>query len=183
MCGPALATQAGVKRVASAVPGKQAQLTQARCRLCGSPLEHTVVDLGKSPLCETFLTAAQLDEMEQFFPLHVLVCDRCWLVQLKEYVAPEGIFTSEYPYYSSYSTSWVAHAKAYCEMIARRRSLTGESFVVELASNDGYLLKHFPPLGVTNILGIEPAANVAAEASKLGIPVRVEFFGLDVAKR
>jgi len=155
----------------------------ARCRLCGAGLSHTVVDLGKSPLCETFLTVEQLDRMEPFYPLHVLVCDACWLVQLKEYVAPEGIFTEEYPYYSSFSTSWVAHAKAYCEGITDRLGLSALSFVVELACNDGYLLQHFPPLGVTNILGVEPAANVAAEASKRGIPVQVEFFGHAAAER
>lgn len=153
------------------------------CRLCGAGLKHTLVDLGKSPLCETFLDVRQLDEMEPFFPLHVLVCDRCWLVQLKQYVAPDGIFTDHYPYYSSFSTSWVAHAKRYCEMITARRGLTEASFVVELACNDGYLLQHFPPLGVTNILGVEPSANVAEEAARKGIPVRVEFFGVAAAER
>lgn len=153
------------------------------CRLCGAGLRHTLVDLGKSPLCETFLDAAQLDQMEPFFPLHVMICDSCWLAQLKEYVAPDGIFTDHYPYYSSYSTSWVAHAKSYCEMITRRRGLGAESFVVELASNDGYLLQHFPPLGVRNILGVEPSANVAEEARKKGVPVRVDFFGRALAAR
>jgi len=153
------------------------------CRLCGAGLKHTLVDLGKSPLCETFLDAHQLDEMEPFFPLHVLVCDRCWLVQLKQYVAPDGIFTDHYPYYSSFSASWVAHAKRYCEMIAARRGLTAASFVVELACNDGYLLQHFPPLGVTNVLGVEPSANVAEEARRKGIPVRTEFFGVTAAER
>jgi SAM-dependent methyltransferase len=152
------------------------------CRLCGAGLHHTVVDLGKSPLCETFLTAGQLDEMEPFFPLHVLVCDACWLVQLKEYVAPDGIFTDHYPYYSSFSTSWVAHAKRYCEMITTRQGLTSASFVVELACNDGYLLQHFPPLGVDNVLGVEPSANVAEEAARKSIPVRVEFFGAAAAE-
>ncbi len=153
------------------------------CRLCGAGLRHTLVDLGKSPLCETFLDAAQIDHTEPFFPLHVLICGACWLVQLKEYVTPDGIFTDHYPYYSSYSTSWVAHAKAYCEMIVKRRRLGADSFVVELASNDGYLLQHFPALGVSNILGVEPSANVAAEAAKKGIPVRVAFFGLAEAER
>jgi len=153
------------------------------CRLCGAGLKHSLVDLGKSPLCETFLDARQIDEMEPFFPLHVLVCDSCWLAQLKEYVTPDGIFTDHYPYYSSYSTSWVAHAKRYCEMITARRRLGAQSFVVELASNDGYLLQHFPPLGVTNILGVEPSANVAEEAAKKGIPVSVRFFGVAEAER
>lgn len=154
----------------------------SRCRLCGSRLGKTLVDLGKSPLCETFLDARQIDRMEPFFPLHVLVCETCWLAQLKEYVTPEGIFTDQYPYYSSYSTSWVAHAKAYCEMMVRRRGLDSRSFVVELACNDGYLLQHFPPLGVTNIMGVEPAANVARDAVKRGVPVRVDFFGRALAE-
>jgi SAM-dependent methyltransferase len=153
------------------------------CRLCGAGLSQTLVDLGKSPLCETFLDVSQIDQMEPFFPLHVLVCDTCWLVQLKEYVTPDGIFTDHYPYYSSFSTSWVAHAKAYCEMIARRRKLTKESFVVELACNDGYLLQHFPPLGVTNVLGVEPTANTAEVAAAKGIPVVVDFFGARLAKK
>jgi SAM-dependent methyltransferase len=153
-----------------------------QCRLCGSPLARSLVDLGKSPLCETFLNVWQLDEMEPFFPLHVLICETCWLVQLKEYVAPDGIFTDHYPYYSSFSTSWVAHAKAYCEMMTGRCRLTAQSLVVELACNDGYLLQHFPPLGVTNVLGVEPAANVAQEAVAKGVPVRVEFFGRALAQ-
>ncbi len=146
------------------------------CRLCRSPLKHTFIDLGKSPLCETFLDAAQIDQVEFFYPLHAQVCDVCWLAQLKEYVAPDGIFTHEYPYYSSFSTTWVAHAKAYCEMITRRLALNDRAFVVEIACNDGYLLQHFPPLGVTNILGVEPAANVASEAAKKGIPICNDFF-------
>lgn len=161
----------------------QPEAAAGACRLCGAGLRHTLVDLGKSPLCETFLDARQIDQMEPFFPLHVLICDTCWLAQLKEYVTPDGIFTDHYPYYSSFSTSWVAHAKAYCEMITRRRALDASSFVVELASNDGYLLQHFPGLGVTNILGVEPASNVAEEAARKGIPVRVDFFGRALADR
>ncbi len=163
--------------------GKNAAAASGKCRLCGAGLSHTLVDLGKSPLCETFLDDKQIDQMEPFFPLHVLVCDQCWLVQLKEYVAADGIFTDHYPYYSSFSTSWVAHAKAYCEMIAMRQGLGAKSFVVELACNDGYLLQHFPPLGVTNILGVEPSGNVAEEAQKKGIPVTVDFFGVVLAKK
>jgi C-methyltransferase C-terminal domain/Putative zinc binding domain/Methyltransferase domain len=152
-----------------------------RCRLCGDRLEHTFVNLGMSPLCESFLAADQLDAMEPYFPLHVLVCDNCFLVQLKEYVSPEHIFT-EYAYFSSYSTSWVAHAKAYCEMIKDRLSLGADSLAVELASNDGYLLQHFLPLGVP-VLGIEPAANVAKVAVNKGIPTRIDFFGTELAKK
>jgi SAM-dependent methyltransferase len=151
-----------------------------QCRLCGAGLEHTLVDLGMSPLCESFLAPGQLDAMEPYYPLHVLVCDRCFLVQLKEYVGPEAIFR-EYAYFSSYSTSWVAHAKAYCEMIKARLGLARDSLVVELASNDGYLLQHFLPLRVP-VLGIEPAANVAKIAIDKGIPTRIDFFGLGLAE-
>jgi SAM-dependent methyltransferase len=154
----------------------------ATCRLCGAGVETTFVDLGKSPLCETFLSADEIDRMEPFFPLHALVCGSCFLVQLKEYVAADGIFTDHYPYYSSFSTSWVAHAKAYCEMITKRRKLDAKSLVVELACNDGYLLQHFPALGVSNILGVEPSGNVAEEARKKGIPVIADFFGVRLAK-
>ncbi len=164
-------------------PMTEAKTTQGTCRLCGAGLKHSMVDLGKSPLCETFLDAKQIDMMEPFFPLHVLVCDSCWLVQLKEYVAADGIFTDHYPYYSSFSTSWVAHAKAYCEMITRRRGLAKDHFVVEIACNDGYLLQHFPPLGVTNILGVEPTANTAEVAAGKGIPVTVDFFGMRLAEK
>ncbi len=152
---------------------------QHRCRLCEAPLEHTFVDLGMSPLCESFLTAAQLDAMEPYFPLNVQLCGQCFLVQLREYVSPEHIFT-EYAYFSSYSTSWVAHAKSYCEMIAKRLALHSDSLAVEIASNDGYLLQHFLPLGIP-VLGIEPAVNVAQVAIGKGIPTRTEFFGTALA--
>ncbi|HUB63561.1 MAG TPA: class I SAM-dependent methyltransferase [Methylocella sp.] len=152
----------------------------ARCRLCGGTLEHTFVNLGVSPLCESFLAADELDAMEPFFPLHVLVCDQCFLVQLREYVSPRHIFT-EYAYFSSYSTSWVAHAKTYCEMIKDRLGLGAESLAVELASNDGYLLQHFLPLGVP-VLGVEPASNVAKAAIEKGIPTRIDFFGAALAE-
>jgi len=153
--------------------------TPTCCRLCGAPLEHTFVDLGMSPLCECFRTRAELDAMEPYFPLHVLVCSSCFLVQLKKYVSPEHIF-SEYAYFSSYSTTWVEHAKSYCEMIKKRLALGPDSLAIELASNDGYLLQHFQPLGVP-VLGIEPAANVAKAAIEKGIPTRVEFFGTKLA--
>lgn len=150
------------------------------CRLCAAPLERTFVDLGMSPLCESFIAPGDLDAMEPFYPLRVMVCDACFLVQLRAYVAPEHIFT-EYAYFSSFSTSWVAHAKAYCEMIERRLALGAKSLVVELASNDGYLLQHFLPKGVP-VLGIEPAANVAAAAEAKGVRSRVDFFGVRLAK-
>jgi SAM-dependent methyltransferase len=153
--------------------------TASRCRLCGGGLEHTFVDLGMSPLCESILTPGQLDAMEPYFPLHALVCETCFLVQLREYVSPQQIF-GEYAYFSSYSTSWVAHAKAYCAMIKERLELGPDSLVVELASNDGYLLQHFLPLGVP-VLGIEPAANVARVAIDKGIATQVDFFGTALA--
>lgn len=151
-----------------------------RCRLCGAGLERTFVDLGMSPLCESFLAPSQLDTMEPYYPLHALVCGTCFLVQLKAYVSPEHIF-GEYAYFSSYSTSWVAHAKAYCAMIKERLALGSDSLVVELASNDGYLLQHFLPLGIPT-LGIEPAANVAQVAIGKGIATRVDFFGVELAE-
>lgn len=159
----------------------EAVYTAVPCRLCGAKLRHSFVDLGMSPLCESFLKASELDAMEPYFPLHALVCGECFLVQLKEYVSPEHIFR-EYAYFSSYSTSWVAHAKAYCEMIAKRLGLGPDSLAVELASNDGYLLQHFLPLGVP-VLGIEPAANVAEVAIAKGVPSITEFFGVKLARR
>ena len=162
-----------------ALPDATLGAASGRCRLCGDALEHTFVDLGMSPLCESFLAPGQLDAMEPYFPLHALVCETCFLVQLKQYVSPEAIFR-EYAYFSSYSTTWVAHAKRYCEMITHRLGLGPDSLVVELASNDGYLLQHFVPLGVP-VLGIEPAANVARVAIDKGIPTRVDFFGVELA--
>jgi SAM-dependent methyltransferase len=156
-------------------------LRHPECRLCNAPLTTTFVDLGMSPLCESILTDGQIDEMEPFFPLHVLVCNNCFLVQLREYVKPETIFT-EYDYFSSYSTSWVEHARQYCDMIKSRLNLGANSQVYEIASNDGYLLQHFVRLGIP-VTGIEPAANVAAAARDKNVPTIVEFFGLDLARR
>jgi SAM-dependent methyltransferase len=150
------------------------------CRLCGAALKYSFVDLGMSPLCESFLAADQLDSMERFYPLRTQVCEHCFLVQLSEYVSPESIF-SEYAYFSSYSTSWVAHAKVYCQMIKDRLDLNQSSLVVELASNDGYLLTHFLPLGIP-VLGVEPAANVAKVAVDQGIPTRIGFFSARLAE-
>jgi hypothetical protein len=149
------------------------------CRFCGRGLVRTVVDLGMSPLCESFLTAAQLDRMEPFYPLHVRVCDGCRLVQLPEYVPPDEIFT-EYAYFSSYSNAFVQHAREYVEAVVERLALSGESLAVEIASNDGYLLQHFVEKGVP-ALGIEPARNVAQAAIERGVPTRVAFFGRETA--
>jgi SAM-dependent methyltransferase len=154
-------------------------LTGNGCLSCGAALRHTFVDLGMSPLCESYLPAEKLNQMEPFYPLRVYVCDSCFLVQLEEFVSPETIFT-EYAYFSSYAESWVAHMRAYAEMIAGRLRLSRDSFVVEIASNDGYLLQHFVKMGIP-VLGIEPARNVARVAVEKGIPTLVRFFGPDVA--
>jgi SAM-dependent methyltransferase len=151
------------------------------CRFCAAPLTRTVVDLGMSPLCESFLSDVQLDRMEPFYPLHVRICDRCHLVQLPAYVAPEQIF-SEYAYYSSFSQTFVQHARDYVATISQRLALSDQSLVVEVASNDGYLLQHFVEKGIP-VLGIEPAANVAAAAVERGVPTLVTFFGSATADR
>jgi SAM-dependent methyltransferase len=132
-----------------------------------------------SPLCESFLLRSQLDAMEPFYPLRVQLCETCWLVQLSEYVAPEQIF-SEYAYFSSFSDSWVAHAGRFAHTMVKQLALDGDSLVVELGSNDGYLLRHFVAAGIP-VLGIEPAANVAAAARKNGVDTDVRFFGAAVA--
>jgi SAM-dependent methyltransferase len=151
------------------------------CRFCAAPLCQTFVDLGMSPLCESYVPADRVNAMEPFYPLHVRICERCLLVQLEEFVAPDKIFT-EYAYFSSYSDSWVAHARAYVEMAVERFGLDSDSLVVELASNDGYLLQHVVERGIP-ALGIEPAANVAAAARERGIETVVEFFGRELAAR
>lgn len=145
------------------------------CRFCNTPTAHTFVDLGMSPLCESYVSEGQLDRMESFYPLHVYVCPRCHLVQLAEFVKPEDIF-SEYAYFSSYSDSWLEHCRTYAEMIARRLRLDENSLVVELASNDGYLLQYFVKRRIP-VLGVEPARNVAESAIRIGVPTLVEFFG------
>lgn len=154
---------------------------QGACRFCGAALRHTFVDLGMSPLCENYLRPAELNEMEPFYPLHVYVCDRCFLVQLQEYVSPKVIFT-EYAYFSSYSDSWLAHAQRYAERMITKLHLSGESQVVEVGSNDGYLLQYFVARGIP-ALGVEPAANVAAAAVGRGVPTLVKFFGRATAQQ
>jgi hypothetical protein len=133
-----------------------------------------------SPLCESFLAAEQLNRMEAFYPLHARVCEECFLVQVEEFVSPQEIFT-EYAYFSSYADSWVEHMRRYTEMISDRLGLGAKSFVVEVASNDGYLLQHFVKKQIP-VLGIEPAANVAKVAIDKGIPTRVAFFGEALAQ-
>ncbi len=149
------------------------------CRFCGSELQHTFVDLGMQPLCESYLSPDQLNQMEPFYPLHTYVCKNCFLVQLEEYVSPERIF-AEYAYFSSYSETWLNHAKNYAEMIINRLGLDRKSQVVEIGSNDGYLLQYFAQKSIP-VLGVEPAANVAAAAIRSGIPTNVQFFGLKTA--
>jgi 2-polyprenyl-3-methyl-5-hydroxy-6-metoxy-1,4-benzoquinol methylase len=149
------------------------------CRFCGAALHQTFVDLGVSPLCESYLRQDQLDQMEAFYPLHVFVCERCYLVQLQEFVDREAIF-SEYAYFSSYSDTWLAHARHYTDVVVGRFGLDAGSSVVEIASNDGYLLRNFVARGIP-VLGVEPAANVAEVAIKKGVPTRVAFFGRALA--
>jgi SAM-dependent methyltransferase len=152
---------------------------RARCRFCGHPLRYSFVDLGMSPLCQTHIAEERLNHMEPFYPLHALVCDHCFLVQLEEFVSPDNIF-SEYAYFSSYADSWVEHARRYCELMQQRFGIGRHSKVVEIASNDGYLLQHFVATGVP-VLGIEPAENVARVAMSKGIPSLVRFFGRETA--
>jgi SAM-dependent methyltransferase len=151
------------------------------CRLCGSPLRHTFVDLGVSPLCESFRTPEELDQVEHFYPLHVRICADCLLVQLEAYVPASEIFT-DYSYFSSYSDSWVEHARAYADTIAARLGLDESALVLEIASNDGYLLQHFLRRGIP-VLGVDPAANVAKEAMARGIETIVDFFDSSLARR
>ena len=150
------------------------------CRFCGHAVRHTFVDLGMSPLCQTHITAEQLNHMEPFYPLHAYLCERCFLVQLEEVVDRGAIF-SEYAYFSSYTDSWVEHARKYCELMCERFGIGRHSRVVEIASNDGYLLQHFVAKGVP-VLGVEPAANVAEVAIRNGIPSVVKFFGRQTAR-
>jgi SAM-dependent methyltransferase len=149
------------------------------CRFCGAGLRRTFVDLGLSPLCETYPAVADLNRGEIYYPLHVYVCEKCWLVQLEEYESPEKIF-SDYAYFSSFSDSWLKHCDKYCEAMKSRFGLGKQSFVVEVASNDGYLLQYFVKRDVP-VLGIEPAANVAKVAVEKGVPTLVRFFGVELA--
>jgi hypothetical protein len=151
------------------------------CRFCGDPLNRTFVDLGMSPLCESYVSVEQLDRMEPFYPLRVRVCERCWLVQLPEYVSGQEIF-HDYAYFSSYSESWLDHARRYTAQAVERFGLGSRHLVIEVASNDGYLLQYFVQRGVP-CLGIEPAANIAPHAERKGVPTLVAFFGERLARR
>ena len=145
------------------------------CRLCGADLTRTFVDLGMSPLCESYIPADKLDDPEAFYPLHVRICSSCLLVQLPAYVSGEDIF-ADYAYFSSYSDSWVAHARNYAQAMTARLGLTAKSLVTEVASNDGYLLQHFLADGIP-VLGVEPAANIAKAARARGIRTESQFLG------
>src|SRR4029453_2101959 len=158
----------------------QQKAAARRCRFCGAALERTFVDLGMSPLCETYPSLADLKRGEVYYPLHVYVCEHCFLVQLEQYESPENIF-SHYAYFSSYSDSWLKHAEQYCDKMMKRLGLSAESSVVEVASNDGYLLQYFVQRNVP-VLGIEPAANVARVAVEKGVPTLVRFFGTQLEK-
>jgi SAM-dependent methyltransferase len=155
------------------------EASTGRCRFCGAPLRTSVIDLGMSPLCEAYLDADQLNQMEPFYPLNVFVCDACLLVQVEAYVSPAAIF-SDYAYFSSYSDSWLDHARRYVDGAVERYGLGPDQLVVELGSNDGYLLQYLVERCIP-VLGVEPAANVAAAALERGVPTRVAFFGTATA--
>jgi len=149
------------------------------CRFCGAPLNYTFVDLGLSPLANSYIRPEQRDEGERFYPLHAYVCDRCFLVQLEEIARPEQIF-SDYAYFSGFSSTWLRHCETYVTNIVERFALTAAHKVVEVASNDGYLLQYFVAKGIP-VLGVEPARNVAEHAIGRGVPTEVLFFGRDAA--
>ena len=151
------------------------------CRFCESPLHVSVADLGMSPVSNDNIKPENLSSMEPFYPLHAWVCEQCWLVQLEQFQAADTIFSDEYAYFSSFSKSWLEHARQYTLKVTERFSISNTSQVVEIASNDGYLLKNFIPVGA-KILGVEPCANVAKAAEALGIPSLVKFFGVNTAK-
>src|SRR6185437_2886965 len=152
-----------------------------KCRFCQTELQHLFIDLINSPATNSFLTIETLNEPETFFPLKVFTCHRCFLVQLDEYKKSRDIFNSDYVYFSSFSKSWLKHAKNYSDMMVERFSLNSQSKVIEIASNDGYLLQYFKEKNIP-VLGIEPTANTAAAAKEKGIDSVVDFFGVRLAK-
>ncbi len=155
-------------------------LRTATCRFCGTALTRSFADLGATPPANAYLREADLSRPEVFYPLHAYVCESCFLVQLEEFATPEQLF-GDYAYFSSYSGTWLAHAEAYAKMAIERFRLGRESRVIEVASNDGYLLQHFVRRNIP-VLGIEPAANVARRAEELGVPTLVRFFGRTTAQ-
>lgn len=162
-------------------PDIQQEAGTKRCRFCGTGLQHTFVDLGLSPLCESYPSTSDLNRGEMYYPLHVYVCEKCFLVQLEEYESAENIF-SDYAYFSSFSDSWLKHCENYTKKMISRFGLDSKSFVVEVASNDGYLLQYFVQQKIP-VLGVEPAANVAKVAVEKGVPSLVEFFGVKCANK
>lgn len=171
----------GVVSAPAAAPADApSRATGFTCRFCSAPLAVTFADLGLSPLANSYVEPEALTQGERFFPLHTYLCEKCLLVQLPEVESPEAIF-SDYAYFASYSESWLAHARAYSDAMVERFALGPQSLVVEIASNDGYLLRWFHQRGIP-VLGVEPAANVAQAAEALGIPSRVRFFGSDFAR-
>ena len=152
----------------------------SECRFCSNLLKHTFVDLGMSPLSNAYLKLDTINKAEKFYPLHTYVCDNCFLVQLEEFETPDHIF-SDYAYFSSYSETWLRHAENYTELMIKRFGLNANSQVIEIASNDGYLLQYFQKQNIP-VLGIEPAANVAKVAEEKGIPSLVKFFGVSTAQ-
>ena len=152
------------------------------CRHCRHPLEHVFLDLGFAPPSNAYLGGADLGKPERYYPLKLYVCEHCWLVQTEDYAQADDLFSHDYAYFSSTSSSWLAHAKSYTDMIAERLGLNRDSMVIEVAANDGYLLKNFVASGIP-CLGVEPTASTAAAAEKLGIPVLREFFGEALAHR
>jgi 2-polyprenyl-3-methyl-5-hydroxy-6-metoxy-1,4-benzoquinol methylase len=152
------------------------------CRFCTTPLTHVFIDLNNSPASNSFLTEEELNEPEIFYPLKVFICDKCFLVQVDEYKKSDSIFDSNYAYFSSYSTSWLQHAKAYVDMMTERFDFNKNSLVIEVASNDGYLLQYFKEKNIP-VMGIEPTANTAEVAMAKGIKTVIEFFGAELADR
>ena len=158
------------------------QTQKLTCRFCGTPLKYVFADLGSTPISNANLTKEDLAKREVYYPLKVFVCDKCFLVQLPEHESAENIFNDQYAYFSSYSTSWLTHAKEYVNYITNRLKLNNKSQVIEIASNDGYLLQYFLPKKIP-VLGIEPTANTAKVAIEKGIPSLTEFFGVKLAKK
>ncbi len=154
-------------------------MSHYKCRFCANELKYTFVDLGATPLANSYLKEEDLDKAEPFFSLHARICEKCFLVQLPELEKPENIF-SDYLYFSSYSQTWLEHAKDYSDKMTEKFGLNENSLVVEIASNDGYLLQYFKEKNV-NVLGVEPAANVAEVAIGKGVPTEVRFFGTETA--
>ena len=153
-----------------------------KCRHCETPLSETFLDLGFAPPSNSYLTASDLERPEKYYPLKIKVCDQCWLAQTEDYTQADELFSEDYAYFSSTSSGWLAHAANYSQSMISQLGLTQASLVIEVASNDGYLLKNFIAAGIP-CLGIEPTASTAAVAEKLGIPVLREFFGEALGKR